>query len=134
MNWKTLTSGRGRRSLAVAWLVLLLPITANASVDASIDTLLTTVATSQCEFERNGKRYSGERARSHLQRKRNYLGDRIRTVEDFITMAATGSSRSGKPYWIICNGERTPSAEWLRVRYAAMEVNPATSAGSTAER
>ena len=98
-------------------LAALLAFTANPSAmagtsvrDAEIDGLLDAVEHSDCSFERNGRQYDGPRARKHLQRKRDYLGDRLTSAEDFIRYAATESSRSGKPYLIICAGETTPSA------------------------
>jgi hypothetical protein len=92
------------------------PVVASVDSVTEITTLLDRVATSSCTFERNGKRYTGDRARAHLERKRHYLGKRIGSAEDFIRTAATGSSRSGEPYWIVCDGERTRSADWLTQR------------------
>ncbi len=52
-----------------------------------------------------------------MQQKYEYYRDRgrIRTVEDFIDLAATKSALSGKPYQIRCPGQAiTPAPDWLR--------------------
>ncbi len=81
------------------------------------------VAESQHTFVRNSVRYSGPEAARHMQRKYEYLRDRIDTVEDFIELAASRSSLSGKAYLVMDGeGAATPSGRWLRaalVEYCA---------------
>lgn len=90
--------------------------------------LLTFVADSGCTFVRNGNQYDAGEAREHIERKYDYIRDRISTTEQFIKYAATESSISGKPYTVICSGQEEPSADWLNrelTRYRA--TTPADS-------
>ena len=97
---------------------------------AEVGQLLTTLERSPCMFNRNGKWYSASEARAHLEMKFRYFVDQdsISTTEDFINLAATTSSRSGKPYQVQCAGEDpVPSATWLteelhRIRTGAPPV------------
>lgn len=86
---------------------------------AEIRQLLDRLAVSGCSFQRNGSWHSAGEARAHLLKKYDYLADkgRIGTAEDFIEMAATRSSMSGKPYLVKC-GAQLPvhSADWLGAR------------------
>lgn len=86
---------------------------------AEIQSLLAALQSSGCEFKRNGTWYSGADARSHLQRKLDYLADRnaIATAEQFIQLGATESSSSGKPYLVRCgNAPETESRIWLNAK------------------
>ena len=77
--------------------------------------LLDFVAKSPCAFIRNGKAYPGAEARGHLERKYGALKNRIRTAEDFIKLAASGSSVSGESYRVRCNpGQEQETSAWLR--------------------
>jgi len=73
--------------------VVALPQTAN-----EIRGLLEFIETSDCTFIRNGTEYAGPRARAHLEQKLNYLEskNRVKSAEDFIDLAATKSSMSGR--------------------------------------
>jgi hypothetical protein len=76
-----------------------------------------------CEFNRNGKWYTGAEAKSHLLRKLQYLEERgaVQTTEQFIELAATGSSMSGQPYLVKCdNGAPVASGTWLRAQLQAV--------------
>ena len=82
-----------------------------------VDSLLNSLGSSNCEFYRNGSWYTPAKARSHLQRKLDYLLKQglISTTEEFILAAGTKSSSSGKPYQVRCPGaEPKPSAMWLQ--------------------
>ncbi len=60
--------------------------------------------------------YTAEGAAERLELKYS-LGKRYADcAEAFIERLATGSSWSGEFYWMICNGEKTPDAEWLAER------------------
>jgi hypothetical protein len=95
-----------------------------------IDTLLSTVATSNCEFYRNGSWYDATFAAAHLKSKYHYLlaRDLVQSAEEFIEKAATASSLSGRPYAIRCKGqEAVPSRQWLLIllsRYRESHPNP----------
>lgn len=63
------------------------------------------------QFIRNGSAYEGKAAADHLQTKRRYAGDRIKTATDFIRCCASKSSMSGKPYQIRFADGKTVDAE-----------------------
>ena len=87
---------------------------ADPEVELEINRLLEKVAESGCDFERNGSLHSSTDAASHLALKYQRGERYVDTAEDFISRLATKSSWSGKPYWVICAGERAPSGDWLR--------------------
>lgn len=76
--------------------------------------LLEFVETSDCTFERNGKKYDGADAAYHIKRKYKYFKNKITTTEEFIEYSGTKSTMSGKPYLIYC-GDKGPitSQDWL---------------------
>ena len=91
------------------------PVTAFASMQEEISHLLNYIESSDCIFIRNGSRHDPKEAVEHIEKKYNYLKKRIKSTEDFIKGAATGSSLSGKPYMIICNDKEMKTADWLTV-------------------
>lgn len=99
---------------------------------AEINALLTKLQSSACEFNRNGAWYGADQARSHLQTKLNYLEDHnaVQTAEQFIALAASGSSVSGKPYLVRC-GASAPveSKVWLTAELKALRAAGKTAAG-----
>lgn len=118
------------RRPALLWVLLCVlsyaPIARTAApavAQTEIDYLLGAVEHSGCRFYRNGNWYDGNQAQAHLRRKYDALMamKRIASAEDFIELAASKSSLSGKAYAIMCdNGPAVPSAQWLRealVRY-----------------
>ena len=86
---------------------------ADAAENREIDVLLSFVATSDCTFIRNGKKYQPLKAREHLMKKYNYEKSRIKTAEDFITKIASRSSMSKKPYYVLCEGKELLVEKWL---------------------
>jgi len=78
--------------------------------------LLDFVELSECQFVRNGKEYPGSQAREHLEKKLNYLEDRnlVSSAEDFINLAATKSSMSGRVYEVRCPEGVQPASTWLK--------------------
>ncbi|MEM7411212.1 MAG: DUF5329 domain-containing protein [Myxococcota bacterium] len=89
---------------------------AESEADREIGHLLGFVEASPCRFVRNGTVHAPAEGRAHLERKRKVLDRRgmIESAEDFIRLAATGSSITGRPYSVRCP-EREPvaSADWL---------------------
>ena len=82
-----------------------------------IDGLLVRLAASGCEFNRNGTWYTAAEAKSHLLQKLKYFEDqgKVETTEQFIELAASGSSMSGQPYLVRCgNSVPVESGQWLR--------------------
>ena len=82
-----------------------------------VEFLIETVRTTDCTFDRNGKKYNGEEAAQHLERKYNYYRDEITSTETFIEYAATKSMLSGADYYITCSGVApVKSRDWLLER------------------
>ena len=83
---------------------------------AEIDDLISRLEASSCTFNRNGTWYAAAEAKSHLLRKLKYLEDRgaVQSAEQFIELAASSSSTTGKPYLVKC-GRSAPvqSGTWL---------------------
>lgn len=106
--------------------LLLLASGAQAAPEAKttdeVAQLLTHLADSGCEFQRNGSWHSAAEARAHLERKYTYLLKKglVERTEDFIDRAATGSSVTGKDYQVRCTGVVSASAPWLRAALARM--------------
>ena len=101
------------RSIATV-AIMVLSSNVQADTQGEIQHLLQYVENSGCEFERNGKVYDSKEARSHIERKYNYVRKYVGETEDFIKYAATESSMSGKKYQVICDGNRQTSAGWLK--------------------
>jgi hypothetical protein len=78
--------------------------------------LLDFVEHSECLFVRNGSEYPGPRARAHLEKKLNYLEGKnmVNSAEDFIDLAATESSMSGRAYEVRCSEGVEPASIWLK--------------------
>ena len=88
---------------------------------AEIAHLLDYVATTGCQFNRNGSWHDGLDAKKHLQRKYDYLlkRDLVANAETFIERAATESSMSGRDYQVRCGGGRAvASAAYLKEELA----------------
>ncbi|MCG2591731.1 DUF5329 domain-containing protein [Ramlibacter sp. XY19] len=99
-----------------------------APVRAEIDVLLARLQASGCQFNRNGSWYDGAEARSHLLRKLDALEGRgtVQNTEQFIQLAASGSSMSGKPYLVRCTGAAAvESRQWLTEQLAQVRSAPA---------
>lgn len=97
-----------------------------APVRSEITALLEKIKTSGCQFERNGRWHSAADAQAHLLRKLEYAENSRRTVvrtEQFIELAASKSSLSGKPYRIKCGaGAPQQSAVWLNRELQAIRA------------
>jgi len=90
---------------------------------AEIDGLMSRLEASACEFNRNGAWHTAAEARTHLLRKLRYLEDKgmVRSTEQFIELAASGSSTTGRPYLVRCgSGAPVASATWLHSQLQAM--------------
>lgn len=81
-----------------------------------INGLLDFIEHSECRFVRNGSEYLGPQARSHLEKKLEYLEehDKVNSAEDFIELAATQSSKSGLAYEVRCPAGMQPAGLWLK--------------------
>ena len=100
---------------------------APAAARAEIDALLSSLAASGCEFNRNGSWHTGAQAREHLLRKLDYLEgkDAVKRAEDFIELAASTSSSSGKAYEVRCAGQGTVDSKgWMLARLKVVRAAP----------
>ncbi len=98
-----------------------LPPAAKAEVAALLDKL----TASSCHFNRNGDWHSAAEAKTHLERKLNYLEDKnlVKTAEQFIDLGASRSSMSGKPYLVRCGGTApVESKTWLTRELATVRA------------
>lgn len=116
------------RQLSLMPLLWLIAVALHAAplappVRAEVDALLSALERSGCEFNRNGSWYAARDARTHLLRKLEYLEGRaaVHTTEQFIELAASTSSSSGKPYLVRC-GKAAPveSRAWLSAQLAVL--------------
>jgi hypothetical protein len=96
-----------------------------APVRAEIEALLAKLQASGCQFNRNGSWYGGSEAKDHLLRKLEYFEREaaIQSTEQFIELAASKSSSSGKPYQVKCGSTvAVESQVWLTVQLAAIRA------------
>jgi hypothetical protein len=117
-------------ALAAAAAAAPLPPAARTEVDA----LLSKLEASGCQFSRNGTWYSSAEARSHLLRKLTYLEGRgaVQTAEQFIELAASRSSSSGKPYHVKCGTEAAVESRlWLSKQLAVMRASARSKPSTT---
>ncbi len=92
-----------------------------------IDSLLSRLAASGCQFRRNGIWYTAAEAQVHLRRKLDYLVDKaaVASTEQFIERAASRSSVSGQVYQVRCGGNPpAPSGAWLYAELRALRSVP----------
>lgn len=105
----------GRFVATLAGVLFAFAVAAGPGPEASaeIDRLLAFIRDSTCGFVRNGREYRSERAYRHVRRKFDYFFEQIESAEDFIELAATRSTQSGRPYEFVCNGEARESSAVL---------------------
>lgn len=104
--------------------LLLITIKAVAAPKDEINHLIQYVATTDCQYERNGTRHKGSEAVAHIKKKYDYFEDEISTAEDFIKYAATKSSFSGKYYKVHCSSQTTVKSEdWLNAELKAYRAS-----------
>jgi hypothetical protein len=80
---------------------------------AEVGYLLEFVATSGCNFIRNGSAHDPADAADHLRLKYSRGKRYVNNAEQFIDRLASESSWTGKPYSVECAGETEPSRDWL---------------------
>jgi len=122
-----------------AVLVALLTVCGGAAQAASlsnasrgeIESLMSRLEVSACRFKRNGAWHTSAEARTHLQRKLDYLQRKgaVASAEQFIERAATRSSLSGQPYWVQCGSQTPqPGGEWLLGQLRQLRATSNTAA------
>jgi len=97
-----------------------------AATQREIAGLFATLERSGCRFARNGTWHDAPHARAHLQRKYDWLlrHDAIQRTEDFIHLAATKSSMSGRAYLVQCPGAAAvESGPWFRRALATLRTS-----------
>jgi hypothetical protein len=104
---------RCRRAAACALLAAWPAFAAPAETEREIAHLLDYIQSSGCTFIRNGEPSDAASARAHVARKYDYLRARVQSAEDFVRLAATQSSISGKPYRVRCGEREMLTGEWL---------------------
>jgi hypothetical protein len=113
---------------ALLWAPLAQAASLPPAARAEIDSLLSRLAASGCQFKRNGTWHSAAEAQAHLRRKLDYLVDKgaIASAEQFIERAASKSSVSGQAYQVKCGGTPpVPSDAWLHAELKALRSVPA---------
>jgi hypothetical protein len=80
-----------------------------------IDFLIHKVETSKgITFIRNGSEYDGAAAGKHLRMKLSYLGERVKTAEEFVKYCASESSITHRKYTIrLADGTTIDSAAYF---------------------
>lgn len=94
-----------------------------AAENEDIDFLISSIATSDCVFVRNGKEHQGKEASEHLEMKYNYAKSRIKTAEIFINKIASKSSITRNKYLIRCGSVTIPARLWLEQALATHRVS-----------
>lgn len=95
------------------------------AVEREIEGLFAALERSGCRFSRNGTWYEAPRARDHLRRKYAWLRDRdaLRSTEQFIALAATKSSMTGRAYEVRCGAAPAqPSRAWFERELARLRA------------
>jgi hypothetical protein len=104
-----------------------------ADMQGEIQHLLQFIENSGCQFERNGTVYDSKEARTHIEKKYNYVSSYVDETEDFIKYAATESSISGRKYRVICGESQQASGDWLLQELAHYRAMQAEDSALTAK-
>ena len=113
--------------LSFALVLTMCAFAASLTEEQKIDALIHSIEVLPgAQFIRNGSAHDGVAAAEHLQQKRRYAGDRIKTASDFIVCCASRSSVSGKPYQIrFANGKTVDAEVFLRGELKRIEASAA---------
>ena len=98
-----------------------------------IESLLSRLKASGCQFYRNGSWHSSAEAQAHLLRKLDYLASKgaVASAEQFIERAATKSSVTGHAYLVKCDSNPPmQSSKWLFSQLQAMHTTYPAPASS----
>lgn len=102
--------------IGALWCSLSFAAPTAAPIRAEIDALLAKLQASGCQFDRNGTWYTGAEAKDHILRKLEYIEGKgtVQSTEQFIELAASKSSFSGKPYQVKCGSDSPVASQlWL---------------------
>jgi hypothetical protein len=113
----------GKSTLFLMWLTVALGLVLASTIayadvpsgqKPEVAHLLNFVRNTNCIIERNGTKYDGEEAYSHIMNKYEYFRDDIKSTEDFIEYSATKSTMSGDVYLVHCVGQAPKrTSDWL---------------------
>ena len=95
--------------------------------EREIEGLIAGLASSGCEFERNGTWYAAAEAEAHLRTKYEWLRKRglADSAEQFIERGASESSISGENYRVRCPDKPvTESGIWFRALLTRQRAQP----------
>ena len=84
-----------------------------AAADREIQYLLEFVATSGCDFVRNGSSHDPVAAADHLRLKYRRGSRYVNSAEQFIDRLASESSWTGRAYTATCDEQVIPTSVWL---------------------
>ena len=88
------------------------------STEQAIEFLTSVVAQSHLTFIRNGDKHTADEAVKHMRQKYDYLQSRVKSPEDFISLCASKSFLSGKPYLVVTEQGTIPVQKWLEQKLA----------------
>jgi hypothetical protein len=107
------------------WCAMAAAAPTSPPIRAEIDALLAKLQSSGRQFNRNGSWHNESDAKDHLLRRLEYLegkGD-ILSTEQFIDVAATNSSSSGKACSVKCSGQSPVASQvWLTQQLPAIRA------------
>ena len=98
-------------------------LAADEPVESEVAYLLEFVASSGCDFVRNGSSHDPEEAADHLRLKYSRGKRYVNNAEQFIDRLATESSWTGRPYSVTCDGQSQPAGPWLHHALATYRAN-----------
>lgn len=84
----------------------------------TINFLVKAVSQSNLTFIRNGEKHTCKEAAEHMMKKYDFFRSRVKTTDDFISLCATKSILSGKPYMVVTKQGTIPVAQWLEQELA----------------
>ncbi len=117
-------------------LVLAITLTAGragaADTEDEIEYLLDFVASSGCNFVRNGTEHDPADAADHLRLKYRRGAKYVNSAEQFIDRLASESSWTGNRYTVTCNGNTEPTGQWLHRALEAFRQSTAAAPGQPA--
>ena len=101
------------------------------STEREVRLLIDAIAASHCDFNRNGRQHTAEKAAAHLELKYSRAGKHIDSADEFITQLASSSSFTGKPYLMNCEGGTLPAGDWMIEALEQIRANTQSLDGST---
>ena len=101
------------------------------TAEREVRLLIDAIASSNCDFNRNGRQHTAAEAAAHLELKYTRAGKHIDSADEFITQLASSSSLTGKPYLMSCEGGTLPAEDWMIDALEQIRANTQGLDGST---